>query len=159
MTAGSRLTPLSVAWVGADGSRLAPDPGMFRDTQLNVVCNVQLASDGEWRCLPANVDTAPVQAGYFADSGCQAPAAVNIYSPYGCTPKYITEVVTGTQFCTEYYLTVGYLRVFALGASLTNFYQKDSSGACVPYAYAYPYPVYALGAEILPSTFVRFTRQ
>lgn len=154
---GSRLTPNEVSWVGADGSRYAPDRYSFHDTLLDVDCSVQLAADGEWRCLPHYSRTASI-AGLYADAACTERVAAFYYGDQGCGPPlYATEASTPGSCIAD--AVVRSYRVYALGAQVSAVYQSSSLGVCNPYSASYPYPLYAVGAEVAATTFVRFTRQ
>jgi len=75
---GSRLK--ATFYAGADGSKQAA--GMH-DSQLNVDCSFQMATDGTLRCLPANGQASIY---YFSDSGCTQPVP---YQVKNCgTPAY-----------------------------------------------------------------------
>ncbi len=154
---GSRLAANEVSWVGADGSRYAPDRYSFHDTLLDVDCSVQLAADGEWRCLPHYSRTASM-VGLYADAACTERVAAFYYGDQGCGPPlYATEASTPGS-CIADAVARSY-RVYALGAQVSAVYQSSSTDACNPYSASYPYPLYAVGSEVAATTFVRFTRQ
>ena len=147
-TSGTRLTPKTTTWTGADGSKLASPPYSFHDTTLNITCGPMMATDSVVRCLPSQTGG----ISYYADSGCTAPAAY--FLPQTCdTPAYIS-VPTAYNYCET--VETGVTVYTLTGSALTTFYSKSGAN-CTAVAITAPYTAFALGAVVPPSTFVFFT--
>jgi hypothetical protein len=114
----------------------------WRDTQLDLDCNFQLAGDGVMRCLPTT-ELFDNGVGYFGDAACSIPVAIRS-SCFGPEPKHILRYPSPT--CP---ITTGY-RVHAAGAKYTTTYARSGAN-CV--ATGLSFTAYAIGAEVAPSTF------
>lgn len=107
---------MSRAWPGQSGTRLellqfqsstgyvGPDQGVLYDTQLEVSCQVGLASDGNYRCLPVAIDGTSLENAslkVYEDSACSVPMVytttpVAPFASNGPTQtRYIRDQVTG----------------------------------------------------------------
>ncbi len=161
MTSGARLTAMRTAFTGADGSRLAQDVHRFFDSAIGAFCAPRKASDGELRCLPGQPDTADVSPEFFADEACTKRVALYSYaSESGCSPTYAVEPLSAYQ-CSGGQFRAAALRVYQIGAALppTTTFFTNSGGGCSKITLA-PYDAYyAVGAELPPAKFVRFTAE
>lgn len=140
---GSRLR--AKVHVGADGSRQF---SVWHDTMLDKDCYFQRASDGVIRCLPVtSADTAQASANYyFYDAACTLPAAVG----YCAAPSYVVEASAG--FCAA----DNEWTVRQLGPQQPTLYLKVGANCNVGTVQPGGH-VYAIGAELPPSTFVEAT--
>jgi hypothetical protein len=132
--------------VGDDGARAFLG---WRDSALDVVCDVAVASDGERRCLPLSSGGSVL----YSDSACTIGVLARNGAPFSCgVPKYArsTQAITACG---------GEARVYAIGVELSDppptWYRLDPDG-CKFYG-GLPGPYYDLGTEIDPSTFARLT--
>lgn len=154
---GSRLSVISTAWNGADGSRYAPDASQFRDTALGIQCLVSLAADGEWRCLPSGYGVGFVYPDpYFADSLCTKRLGYYGYYASGCPAAYFTDAAAAAPAC-DGGVSSGRTTVFEAAAATTTVYSK-SGVTCSGYPAGSP-AYFQVGPEVPAATFVRFTKQ
>jgi hypothetical protein len=129
--------------VGADGSKSRR--GLF-DTKLGVSCYVGVAADGERRCLP---DVTAGFIGDFADMGCTMPLVLGGSSPCnGASAAYGQKVDNGV--CPNR------LHIFPLGSKFTGT-QVFRGMSCLSGAPLQGFDYYALGAEVDPTSFDKFT--
>ncbi len=157
-TSGTRL---KAQWyVGSDGSKA--QAGWY-DSQLQVNCGFETASDGTTRCLPqptpfAATAAEPVVAAtgvYYADSACTEPVA-GAYA--ACQPQYAYLGTYGT--CGQVSYTI-----YSIGEQVSSYYTggalADGGKTCSTTATAVPagYAYFTLGVVVPPSTFVQATLQ
>jgi hypothetical protein len=117
----------------------AVSPGGWRDASLGHACALQVAADGELRCLPG--DLPAVQAGLFADNQCRQPAALG--PPSTCSrAEQVLRPQTG-RCETRFAVATGGDRAVP---------HQSAGGRCLPIPGAAP-PVYPVAAEIAPATF------
>jgi hypothetical protein len=115
----------------------------WRDTELDLDCNFQLAADGAMRCLPVT-DTFQIGNTNFGDAACTIPVATRS----GCAgqePRHILRYPD--QTCPA-----GGFRVFQAGTKYTAVYVR-TGGSCVAVTPSPTITYYAVGAELPPSTF------
>lgn len=160
LVGGSRLVVKQAPpLIGADGSRYRSEPWLFHDTELDLDCFPRSAVDGQARCLPYFAITAEEYSFLFADPACTERLAAHRYAAYGCPLRYLLESVP-SYTCEGGTLPAPLIRVLSVGAQVSSAYTVNSQSLCVPYALDdYPYPLYRIGPEVPPATFVAFTRQ
>jgi len=146
---GSRLK--ATYYAGADGSKQAL--GMH-DSQLNVDCYFQTASDGTLRCVPEVGQQADVAV--YADSACKQGLAIQAT---GCATATYALLYGASSTCSNQSVW----HVFPLaGAYAGPSYYSKSGATCAgptPLANFVGYNLYTLGPELPPSTFVQATVQ
>jgi hypothetical protein len=162
-TNGSRLVAryTTTTSTGVDGSAQVTRSfaGWF-DTQRSEYCAVQLAGDGQQRCLPNDYGTATggvVSAGspipFYSDSACTKPVIIVYAGSCQAAPKYFSTYDTGCP--------VGARHLFPVGAQLTlsTLYDGSHSQCMAAGAPGAGTTVYDASAtvEVAPSTFVAFT--
>lgn len=116
------------------------------DVQRGEDCAFRPAADGVTRCLPA-VHQAFEQ--HYSDAGCTVP----VVFMYVCQtpPKYLALI--SSQGCTA----SGGPKIYLRGAASTSAYLKAPS--CIPTTFNAQHTYYALGAEVLPGSFVAGTSE
>ena len=136
-SSGSRLK--ANRYVGSDGS--SQFVGTFHDTQLNVDCTFQKASDGMTRCVPTSTGVTAYGL-FFTDAGCTVPVA----SAAPCAPAP-TQVAVGmsTGMCTSTSTTYSIGPVYS-GPLL----YEGGPSACIKVAPLAGYTYYSVGAVIPP---------
>jgi hypothetical protein len=93
LSAGSRLSVRSIT--GSDGSSLQES---FFDSKFQMSCSVQLAADGNKRCLPDQYLNEP-SAYFFSDSSCTKPAYFAYNNALDTNTPYKVFVTTTTPPC------------------------------------------------------------
>lgn len=134
--------------LGNDFDSASPDGQTWWDTILNTFCEFSQVSEGAWRCLPKQSQTATAWGTLFADAQCQQPAAMG---PFRGSPQYATQRSAGCG---------SYDKVFALTGTHAGPVYLGSAGGCVPYTVPAMYEkrtVYLVGAEVPASSFVAAT--
>lgn len=156
---GSRLK--AQYYAGADGSKLSL--GLY-DSQLNVSCYYETASDGTLRCVPSTAANVGLY-GYYADSGCSQPLAVASAGSGCAAPAYAYSYVASSGCATVWH-------VFPISApyTATSYFMLTDTflpdGGIGKTCTASPVSglgastsLYTVGAELPPSTFVEATLQ
>jgi hypothetical protein len=139
---GSRL---EAEWVvGADGSRAFRS---LRDVELDDECSFRYAADGRLRCLPADAEVADL----YADASCTTRLA--LVATGSCAPRFAT--------MRDRFACPTRVHVFAVEGTLeTSDVYVGTPGNCAPistFELRGLYDLYALGAEVPPSSFVAGT--
>jgi hypothetical protein len=122
--------------------------GQFHDTLLDIDCDFEVAGDGVLRCLPVDPYRARTLGGpssyTFADPACTR----RLISPGpSCLVPPVWHAELDPAACPARH------RRWAVGARVADadpVYDRDATGACVPYALAAPFrgDFYPLGAEL-----------
>jgi hypothetical protein len=122
--------------------------GQFHDTLLDLDCDFEVAGDGVLRCLPVDPFRASTLGGpsryTFADAACTQ----RLISPgTSCLAPGVWHAELDPAACPARH------RRRAVGARVADadpVYDRDASGACIPYALAAPFrgDFYVLGAEL-----------
>jgi hypothetical protein len=158
---GSRLVAryTTTTDVGADGAqRMTKAFAGWFDTQRNEYCGVELASDGQQRCLPN--DTGTATGGSVSVSSGSGQSA---YSDAACTKPVV--LVGKCQQVPHYFRTWdtttcpnGLPHLFLIGAQLSSYY-FGGPGNCIMQPIPAGSSVYDASstAEIPPASFVAFT--
>lgn len=157
-TGGGTMGPLT-SEVIVSGSRLkalvrVDDSGgeslrRWKDTQLDVSCSFQIAGDGQLRCLP-NDTIAYVTPGLFSDAACTRPAVQLATAYCGGTVRHA--YAYDENVCPirrRFYGLTGPLQQSQL------FYKSGTD--CVASSRSSTVALYAVGAELPPSSFVSGT--
>lgn len=161
---GTRLKGKYVT--GPDGARIYRR-GVLFDSQLGVDCTYRKAADGSLRCIPQNGYASP-PAVLFKDPACLTGGAVWLPGvPSGCSlvpPAYVIDL-DSVAYCaaplSDKELSA---RVYPVGALLGTvsgtYYRRDATtAACVTVNGSVNGIPYALGAEVVPATFVVGTQR
>jgi hypothetical protein len=142
MQPGHRIVPLG--HTGADGSK---ERLGWWDTKYNQQCAIDVAGDGERRCLPYQFLGYPTT--YFSDAACTQAVAPSLTtkppSPYFV--RTIDSKVCPTR--ATYYLTE------PLPAN-TSAFRKTSTG-CIPMMFPATVTLYALKGALAPGELDKFT--
>lgn len=144
---GSRIKMRVTLQKGADGSQYGGYPTPF-DTMLNVDCSPGTAADGKTRCLPKSLTTV---YGYFADSACTQPLALET-NPCAPLPPFASQPVAASS-CQAQAST----RIFSVGAAHTAPLFTKSGTSCVATTSPEGWRHYRLGAEVPATSLVEFT--
>jgi hypothetical protein len=121
---------------------------VLRDTQRNEECIPRMAADMVTRCVPYPVDdvasAAATAAGIFSDAACTVAAAIT--QTVGCSmPKYAFAI---DQSCGQGNKT----SVFPVTGPASALYVMQGA-TCASMALPTGYQVFAIGAEIVPTSF------
>ena len=116
---GSRIKIIN--YTTTDGLIMA-SPNLFHDTQLDLDCAFQTASDGILRCLPT--PSAYFYPSAYSDAACTLPVAFTAACTGGQPPKYAFQSTPQTCPATPD------ATVYTVGAPLTTIY-TTSGASCV----------------------------
>lgn len=141
---GDRLQPRVMN--GADGSRQL---WQWWDTERGESCYFQVASDGQYRCLPMGHG---INDSYYLDPGCSQRIALTQKGT--CPgPDALRVATLWEQGCPAS------VRVFEIGVLMPSpsVYQKNDDGSCTANDYmteSQTYDIFSVGPEIPPTAFV-----
>ena len=139
---GSRLKAMYN--VGSDGSKVFAS---LHDSQLNVDCSFEGASDGSTRCLPSGAQA----GGFFSDPQCSQSLG---FAAIGCvTPVYAVQYETICRIS---------IKIFPVTGTFNGSVYTGNATSCTAYLPAAANPsdnFYNLGPEVSPSSFVQATLQ
>lgn len=148
-TSGTRLK--AVYRTATDGSK-EYFFNTWWDSQRNEYCWFTQMYDGSSRCLPYGADPTNGQiyytgvGTYYSDAGCTSPLAVAIGT---CT--------AGLKYAIENSSCPQSVKLYSLGPQFTASVYAKSGTSCNTATPSAAYTLYALGAEVPPSSFVSAT--
>jgi hypothetical protein len=135
---------VQTASVPATSIPFFPNEQAFHDSQLDVDCTMQIASDGKYRCLPT--DTAKLIAGdgFYADAACTVPVLAAVDA---CLAIPAYGVLAETSACPAKQKIVS---LIALGPS--SMIYSGAPGSCTLTTNP-GWTLFTAGVEIAPGTF------
>jgi hypothetical protein len=145
MASGTRLQVIQDTWVASDGAKYSPEGYSFHDTTLGIDCSPVIASDGQMRCLPIQIQLSSVQ--YYEDSACTVLIGVYV-TPCGLPSAY------GALYSTV--CGAGY-KIYQLGSGVATVYANY--GTCQTISKSSTLSYVHIGSETPPNNFVAFTKQ
>jgi hypothetical protein len=161
---GSRLELEQL--VGDDGSKQISSD--WYDSQTASYCRFGLATDATLRCLPTDASAVSFGGYLYRDASCSQPIVLDDRVPCAQSwlgnVKYVREPLYPPDACSDIAT-----RLFSVrpASGITTIYRSTGPDSCteVPrtvdpelYARLYAQPVYDVGPEVAPATFVAGTR-